>query len=41
MNAIRDTEGFDDNDIELAEDLIVTESEVNYYKEMFVGGSGA
>ena len=39
VNAIKLAEGIEDNDIELAEDLIVTESGVDYYKDLFVSDS--
>ena len=41
VNAIKLAEGIEDNDIELAEDLIVTESGVDYYKDLFVSGSSS
>ena len=41
VNSIKHAEGIEDNDIELAEDLIVTESGVDYYKDLFVGGNSS
>jgi hypothetical protein len=41
VNAFKLAEGIEDNDIELAEDLIVTESGVDYYKDLFVSGSSS
>jgi hypothetical protein len=41
VNAIKHAESIEDDDIELAEDLIVTESEVDYYKDLFVGGNSS
>ena len=41
VNAIKHAEGIEDDDIELTEDLIVTESGVDYYKDLFVSGSSS